>query len=288
MSFQHGIAELVRAPIPRRIPTRKLWCVRSSPDSGRQHLSPKTLVATVEFQQHLPSPPQPHLPSSSTPAQSQQHVTTRAVMCGFEPKFWGAGFYQLHFLFNCQKQMATVVIMQNSSKKGRDWVALFRKGVYFNVQSKWPRGLFQRERAILRSFVVILGKFLEKRRPAWVDILSEVFCLALNWSDFRSQLVQILQILSALGRTFLQEIYTKKRTQQPFGVDAPLAQLQSCASQSSSVFPRYCQISTRIFNWKDRKDLIMVKKFTLIQKIYYILLFLSSQSIGMCNFINRD
>ena len=90
VSFQHEITELVRAPIPRRIPTQRLWCVRSSPDSD-QHLSPKkTNVAAVEFQLHPHFSQQPHLPSISTP-QSQQHEKTHTVECGFEPRFWGAG-----------------------------------------------------------------------------------------------------------------------------------------------------------------------------------------------------
>ena len=57
VSLQNGMAELLRAPIPRRIPTRKLWCARLSPDSDI-HLSPKTktLVATVKFLLHPPSP----------------------------------------------------------------------------------------------------------------------------------------------------------------------------------------------------------------------------------------
>ena len=75
----------------------------------------------------------------------------------------------------------------------------------------------------------------EKERD-WVDLLPEVFCLLKNWGDFGSQLVEILQIMSALGNTFLQEIYTKKRTWQPRRADVPLAQLLTCASQSLFVF----------------------------------------------------
>ena len=88
VSFQHGMAELLRAPIPQRIPTRKLWCVLSSPDSDR-HVSPKKKNArgAVEFQQHPPSLPQPHFPSFSTPTQSQQYVWV------FEPSYWGIVFY---------------------------------------------------------------------------------------------------------------------------------------------------------------------------------------------------
>ena len=78
--FQHGMSELVRAPTPRRISTRKLWCVRSSPDSDR-HLSPKNardncrVSAVSTF-----FPPQPHL-LSSLPLLSHSNMWKHVQWC---------------------------------------------------------------------------------------------------------------------------------------------------------------------------------------------------------------
>ena len=98
-SFQHGIAELVRASITRRMPTQKLQRVRSSPDLDRNLSTKETLESTVEFQLHPPSPLQLHLPSICAPTQSQQHVKIRAAVCVLKLRFWGAVFIKCFFLY---------------------------------------------------------------------------------------------------------------------------------------------------------------------------------------------
>ena len=55
--------------------------------------------------------------------------------------------------------------------------------------------------------------------------------------------------MSALGRTFLQEIYTKKRTWQPRGGTPHLRNYKLARFSLARFLPRNCQISTRIFNW---------------------------------------
>ena len=125
VSYQREMAELVRALITWKIPTRKLWHVRSSPDSAR-HLSPKKmLVTTVEFPLHPPSPPAtaPPFPPYTTQWKHVQWCVDSS------PDFRGAVFTKcfLHLIVKnrcplsrlCRLRAKKDVIVSLSSGKGR-------------------------------------------------------------------------------------------------------------------------------------------------------------------------
>ena len=99
------------------------------------------------------------------------------------------------------------------------------------------------------EFCSDIRQIFREKGQDWVDVLPEVFGLVNNWGNIISQLVEILQIVSALGRTFLQEIYTKKRTWRSRSADAPLAQLQTCVFQSRSVSTEKLQHLYKNFYW---------------------------------------
>ena len=105
------------------------------------------------------------------------------------------------------------------------------------------------------QFYSNIGQISRKKRRDYVDF---VVCPMKSWGNFRWQLVEILQIMSALGHTFLQEIYIKKGGHDDRAARMPLSCNYKLARPYLAPFlPKHCQISTRIFNW-------ILIKFTLI------------------------
>ena len=133
VSFQHGMAELVRAPIPRRIPTWKLWCVRLSPDSDL-HLSLKTArghsrASVVPIFSPATAPP------FSTPAQFSIHLLSRSNMrkyvqwcVGSSPDFEAQVFSKcfLHLVAKNKRLRSRTCRLHAK----RDWVPFFRKRLF--------------------------------------------------------------------------------------------------------------------------------------------------------------
>ena len=141
MSFQHGMAELVREPIPRKITTRKLWCVRSSPDSDRQHLSPKKKRSEPLYSFssiHLPPHNRTSLPSLTYSVTAPRDKTCVQCCVDSSPDFGTQVFIKcfLHWIAKNRWPRSWLCKPSLCSEMVGDWVAFFRKKAFIYIYRK--------------------------------------------------------------------------------------------------------------------------------------------------------
>ena len=131
--------------------------------------------------------------------------------------------------------MAKVVIMQTSSKIRRDWVAFYRKRAFILMYKVYGHGRYFSAK---RRYCVVLQRYqvdLQRKGARLGRYTTGSFLPRKKLGRYQVAIGRDFIDYERIGRTFLKEIYTKKRTGRLRGADASLAQLQTCTFQSRSV-----------------------------------------------------